>query len=55
MDQSSRKVFISSTMHRTFDRAQWQHLRDLLYAWKVNLTAVQEGMKAVAAAHMEKV
>ncbi|KAK6626182.1 hypothetical protein RUM43_006488 [Polyplax serrata] len=55
MDQSSRKVYISSTMHRTFDRAQWQHLRDLLYAWKLNLTTVQEGMKAIASAHMEKV
>lgn len=53
MDQSARKVFISSTMHRTFGRAQWQQLRELLYAWKVNLGGVQEGMKAIAAAHME--
>lgn len=53
MDQSSRKVYISSTMHRTFGRPQWQQLRDLLYAWKVNLSGVQEGMKAIAAAHME--
>lgn len=54
MDQSSRKVYISSTMHRTFDRAQWQHLRDLLYAWKLNLTTVQDGMKVIASAQREK-
>nr|QBH73924.1 eukaryotic translation initiation factor 3 subunit M [Liposcelis bostrychophila] len=53
MDQSARKVFISSTMHRTFGRAQWQQLRDLLCAWKVNLSGVQDGMKAIAAAHLE--
>lgn len=53
MDQAARKVHISSTMHRTFGRAQWQQLRDLLYAWKSNLQVTQEGMKSVAAAQME--
>lgn len=53
MDQAARKVFISSTMHRTFGRAQWQQLRDLLYSWKGNLQIMQEGMKSVAAAQME--
>ncbi|XP_078046159.1 eukaryotic translation initiation factor 3 subunit M [Augochlora pura] len=53
MDQAGRKVLISSTMHRTFGRPQWMQLRDLLAAWKSNLTAVQEGMKSVAAAQME--
>ncbi|XP_076179698.1 eukaryotic translation initiation factor 3 subunit M isoform X1 [Ptiloglossa arizonensis] len=53
MDQAGRKVLISSTMHRTFGRPQWMQLRDLLAAWKANLTAVQEGMKSVAAAQME--
>ncbi|KZC09240.1 Eukaryotic translation initiation factor 3 subunit M [Dufourea novaeangliae] len=53
MDQAGRKVLISSTMHRTFGRPQWMQLRDLLAAWKVNLTGVQEGMKSVAAAQME--
>ncbi|XP_020723694.1 eukaryotic translation initiation factor 3 subunit M isoform X2 [Bombus vosnesenskii] len=53
MDQAGRKVLISSTMHRTFGKQQWMQLRDLLAAWKANLTAVQEGMKSVAAAQME--
>lgn len=53
MDQASKKVFVSSTMHRTFERAQWQQLRDLLYSWKQNLVSVQEGMKSVAAAQLE--
>ncbi|XP_066998785.1 eukaryotic translation initiation factor 3 subunit M [Anabrus simplex] len=53
MDQAARKVYISSTMHRTFGRAQWQQLRDLLYSWKNNLQVMQEGMKSIAAAQME--
>lgn len=53
MDQAARKVYISSTMHRTFGRAQWQQLRDLLHSWKTNLQITQEGMKTVAAAQMD--
>lgn len=53
MDQSGRKVLISSTMHRTFGRPQWMQLRDLLAAWKTNLSAVQDGMKTVATAQIE--
>lgn len=53
MDQAGRKVLISSTMHRTFGRPQWLQLRDLLAAWKTNLSGVQDGMKSVAAAQME--
>ncbi|CAD6245337.1 GSCOCG00013655001-RA-CDS [Cotesia congregata] len=53
MDQANRKVLISSTMHRTFGRPQWMQLRDLLSAWKTNLTSVQEGMKSVASAQIE--
>lgn len=53
LDQANRKVHISSTMHRTFGRAQWQQLRDLLYAWKQNIATIHEGMQNVAAAQME--
>ncbi|EAT44291.1 AAEL004347-PA [Aedes aegypti] len=53
MDQKARKVHISSTMHRTFGRPQWQQLRDLLHAWKANLTLVQENMKSVSEAQIE--
>lgn len=48
IDHAGRKVLISSTMHRTFGRSQWLQLRDLLAAWKTNLSSVQEGMKTVA-------
>lgn len=53
MDQAAKKVYVSSTMHRTFGRAQWQQLRDLLYSWKSNLSSVQDGMKSIAAAQIE--
>ncbi|CAG9764598.1 unnamed protein product [Ceutorhynchus assimilis] len=53
MDQSARKVFVTSTMHRTFGRSQWQQLKDLLSSWKNNLAVVQEGMKSVTAAQVE--
>lgn len=53
MDQKARKVHISSTMHRTFGRPQWQQLRDLLHSWKANLAIVQENMKSVAEAQIE--
>lgn len=53
MDQAARKVHISSTMHRTFGRAQWQQLRDTLYSWRENLVSVQEGMKSVVSMQRE--
>jgi len=53
MDQSARKVYTSSTMHRTFGTAQWQQLRELLCSWKGNLQGVQEGMKTITAAQLE--
>ncbi|KAK9882785.1 hypothetical protein WA026_023203 [Henosepilachna vigintioctopunctata] len=53
MNQAARSVYVSSTMHRTFGRAQWQQIRDLLYAWKSNLSTVQDGMKQVTATQLE--
>ena len=53
MDQAARKVHISSTMHRTFDRRQWQQLRDVLTAWKANVAATRESMESVVTAQME--
>lgn len=48
IDQNSRKVHISSTMHRTFGRSQWQQLHDLLLTWKDNLRLVQENITNIA-------
>lgn len=53
MDQAARKVHISSTMHRTFDRRQWQQLRDVLTAWKANVASTRESMESVVTAQME--
>ncbi|KAF6198025.1 hypothetical protein GE061_007770, partial [Apolygus lucorum] len=53
MDQSARKVHISSTMHRTFGPAQWEQLRQTLRAWKANLSTVQDGMDHVVLAQLE--
>lgn len=53
MDQAERSVRVSSTMHRTFGRAQWQQLRDVLLAWRNNVQGAHEAMKSVAAAQIE--
>lgn len=45
MDQTAKKVHISSTMHRTFGMPQWQQLRDILQTWKLNLNSIDESMK----------
>ncbi|KAL1122636.1 hypothetical protein AAG570_002963 [Ranatra chinensis] len=45
MDQAARKVYIGSSMHRTFGHPQWQQLRDVLFAWK---TAVQHPLECMA-------
>lgn len=48
IDQNSRKVHISSTMHRTFGRAQWQQLNDLLITWREQLSTVQVGIQNIS-------
>ncbi|XP_058979761.1 eukaryotic translation initiation factor 3 subunit M-like [Musca domestica] len=53
LDQANRKVHISSTMHRTFGAPQWEQLRDLLHAWKDNLSAVREGLTQVSAVQLD--
>lgn len=53
MDQAQRSVRVSSTMHRTFGRAQWQQLRGVLQAWRANVQQAHEAMKSVAAAQIE--
>lgn len=47
MDQTAKKVHISSTMHRTFDIPQWQQLRDILQSWKLNLNSIDDSMKSL--------
>jgi len=53
LDQANQKVHISSTMHRTFGAPQWEQLRDLLQAWKENLSTVREGLTSVSSAQLD--
>lgn len=53
MDQAQRTVRVSSTMHRTFGRAQWLSLRGVLRAWRANLAQAHDAMKSVTAAQIE--
>ena len=41
IDQLNRKVSVSSTMHRTFGKAQWSQLKETLSAWNTNLLKVR--------------
>merc|ERR1712015_411758 len=36
MDQTNRKLFITSATHRTFSRTQWQQVRSVLASWRGN-------------------
>lgn len=42
VDQLNRKVFVTSTMHRTFGKPQWHILRNILTKWKDNLENVNQ-------------
>jgi translation initiation factor 3 subunit M len=46
VDQLQKRVLVSSTMHRTFGRPQWQQLRDTLSKWALNLGQVQHTIQA---------
>jgi len=41
VDQVGKRVIVSSTMHRTFGRPQWQALRETLVKWRDDLNTVQ--------------
>lgn len=40
VDQVNKKVYVTSTMHRTFGKQQWSMLRNILTKWKENLDNV---------------
>lgn len=46
IDQLNKKVLVTSTMHRTFGKAQWQQLKDTLTLWQFNLNKVQHTIAA---------
>jgi len=42
VDQVNRRIFVTSTMHRTFGKQQWHMLRNTLTKWKDNLENVNQ-------------
>ena len=50
MDQSQRKVYITTVVHRTFGTMQWQVLKDTLIQWRSNLSLVKDSMHAIVTA-----
>lgn len=43
MDQPSRRVTVTRTIHRTFGKPQWQQLHDQLQVWQQNISQVLGG------------
>ena len=43
MDQKSRRVIVTRTIHRTFGKPQWQQLHDQLQVWQQNVSQVIGG------------
>nr|XP_042905598.1 eukaryotic translation initiation factor 3 subunit M [Parasteatoda tepidariorum] len=50
MDELQQRVLVSSTMHRTFGKPQWQQLREILIRWQNDLSLVQSQMHTVVRA-----
>lgn len=42
INQMSKKVVVISTMHRTFERREWEQLRDVLHSWYNRLDLVEQ-------------
>jgi len=55
MDELQQRVLVSSTMHRTFGRPQWQQLREILTVRQRELTQVQSHLHAVIRENLESV
>jgi len=55
MDQTNRKLFITSATHRTFGRTQWQQVRNVLATWRGNLSKVEENLQNVLTTDYEMI
>ncbi|GAB6021600.1 Tango7p [Chamberlinius hualienensis] len=53
IDHFNNKVIVQSAMHRTFGRAQWQYLREVLNQWKQRVLLVQQNLESVVNARFE--
>jgi len=47
LDQCARKVHIISALKRSFNRQQWEQLRQTLVEWKSNLSTISDNLTAV--------
>lgn len=55
IDQSNKRVIVSSTQHRTFGKPQWQQLRDILTRWRHNISQVEHSMSAILNTQFEQI
>jgi len=53
ISQGDGVVYVSSTMHRTFGKGDWQQLHTLLLGWKSNLNSVREHLTHIASTQVE--
>lgn len=53
VDELQQRVLVSSTMHRTFGKPQWQQLREILTRWQHDLSLVQSQLHTVVRATYE--
>jgi len=53
ISQGDGVVYVSSTMHRTFGKADWQQLHSLLLGWKSNLNSVRENLTHISGTQVE--
>jgi len=54
VDQVNKKVLVTSTMHRTFGRPQWQQLRETLFQWQNNLANVHRSITTAICAQYDQ-
>ncbi|PRD34352.1 UNVERIFIED_CONTAM: eif3m [Trichonephila clavipes] len=55
IDELQQRVLVSSTMHRTFGKPQWQQLREILTRWQSDLGQVQSQLHTVLRSSYESV
>lgn len=55
IDELQQRVVVSSTMHRTFGKPQWQQVREILTRWQRNLSQVQSYLNTVIRSPYEPV
>jgi len=53
ISQGEGVVYVSSTMHRTFQTSDWNQLHKLLLGWKSNLSIVKEHLSTIASTQVE--